>query len=232
MDGERVVSLLVFLVKEALGSSTRDAAEIGTFCLKTTRLLLSHGLVPSYCMVEDDEPALMDTSLEYFDLLFPLAVLLIDFRASWVCASHSPSCWTGYDLLFQSLETRLRQSPDESHASEVLEKAEALLDLARMDLAPFCLPPELKLPVPGQDSHPYAQALVDLHNGVLARKASPPSLQCLCRAFIRNHLQPWPLDEKIKALPLPEQLKEFLEPGKMYTARPGWGCFKPVPNQN
>lgn len=227
-----MVSPLVFLVKEALGSSGRDAAEIGMFCLKTTELLLTHGLVPSYCVSEDDEPTLTDTSLQYFDLLFPLAVLLIECGASWVCTSHGASCWAGYGLIFQRLKTCLQQSPDESHASEVLEKAEALLDLARMDLAPFHLPPGLKLPVPGQDPHPYAQTLVDLHNRVLAREASPPSLQCLCRAFIRNHLQPWPLEEKVKALPLPDQLKDFLLPGKIYTTRPGWGCFKPLPNQN
>lgn len=232
VEGERVVSQLVFLVKEALGSSARDAAEIGQFCLKTTELLLSHGLVPSYCVAEDEEPSLTDTSLQYFDLLFPLGALLIDCRASWICASHGASCWTGYGMFFQRLKTALQQSPDRSHASEVLEKAEALLDLARMDLAPFYLPPRLELPVPGQDPHPYAQALVDLHNRVLAREASPPSLQCLCRASIRNHLQPWPLEQKVKALPLPDQLKDFLLPGKIYTARPGWGCFKPLANQN
>lgn len=226
------MSPLVFLVREALSSSVEDAAEMAKFCLKTTQLLLTHGLDPSCCLNEDGEPSLTDTSLEYFDLLFPLAALLIECRASWVCSSHGASCWTGYVLFFQRLQTALQQSPDQSHASEVLEKAEALLDLARVDLAPFYLPPSLELPVPGQDPHPYAQALVELHNRVLAREANPPSLQCLCRAFIRNHLQPWPLEDKVKALPLPDKLKDFLLPGQTYATRPGWDCFKPQLNQN
>lgn len=232
LEGERVVSPLVFLVKEALGSSPRDAVEIGKFCLKTTELLLNHGLVPSYCEADHDEPTLTDCSLRYFDLLFPLAVLLVERRTSWVCATHGATCWTGYGLIFQRLKTALQHAADRRHASEILEKAEALFDLATVDLAPFHLPPGLEVPEPGKDSHPYAEALVDLHSRVLAREASPPSLQSLCRAFIRNHLQPGSLEDQIKALPLPDQLKDFLHPGKLYMTRPGWDCFKPLPNQN
>ncbi|XP_041793367.1 ankyrin repeat and SOCS box protein 6 [Chelmon rostratus] len=231
VDGETVESSLVFLVKEALEANVEDAAEIGNFCLKTTQLLLAHGVDPSCCLNEDGEPSLTQTSLEHFDLLFPLAVLLIQSRASLVCSFHGDSCWSGYSLLFQRLQTALQQCSDQSHAAELLEQAEVLLDLARVDVPALHLPLRLELPVPGQDPHPYAQALVDLHNRVVEHEASPPALRCLCRAFIRSHLQPWPLEDRVRALPLPDRLKDFLLPEHTYTPKPGWDCFKPQHSQ-
>lgn len=206
-----------------------DAAEIGKFCLKTTRLLLAHGVDPSCCLNEEGEPSLMQTSLEHFDLLFPLAVLLIQSRARWVCSYHGDSCWSGYSLLFQRLQTALQQSADQSHAPELLEQAEALLDLARVDFPTLQLPPGPGLPQTSQDPHPYAKALGDLHERVVAYEASPPALRCLCRAFIRSSLQPWPLDDRVKALPLPDRLKDFLLPE--YAAKPGWDRFRPHRSQ-
>lgn len=231
VDGETVESSLVFLVKEALEANMEDAAEIGNFCLKTTQLLLAHGVDPSCCLNEDGEPSLTQTSLEHFDHLFPLAVLLIQSGASLVCSYHGDSCWSGYSLLFQRLQTALRQCSDQSHASELLEQAEVLLDLARVNIPMLHLPPRLELPVPGRDTHPYAQALVDLHSRVVEHEASPPALRCLCRALIRSHLQPWPLEDRVKALPLPDRLKDFLLPEHTYTPRPGWDCFKPQQSQ-
>ncbi|XP_017272606.1 ankyrin repeat and SOCS box protein 6 [Kryptolebias marmoratus] len=227
VDGETVESSLVFLVKEALEASTEDAAEIGNFCLKTTHLLLAHGVDPSCCVNEDGEPSLTQTSLEHFDLLFPLAVLLIQSGASLVCSHHSYSCWSGYSLLFQRLQTALQHCSDQSRASELLEHAELLLDLARVNVPTLQLPRRPELPEPAQDSHPYAQALVHLRSRVVAREASPPPLRCLCRAFIRSCLQPWPLENRVKALPLPDRLKDFLLPEITYTPKPGWDCFKP-----
>lgn len=232
VDGETVESSLVFLVKEALEASAEDAAKIGNFCLKTTQQLLAHGVDPSSCLNEDGEPSLTQTSLEHFDLLFPLAVLLIQSRASLVCSYHGDSCWSGYSLLFQRLQTALERCSDQSHASELLEQAEVLLDLMRVDTPTLHLRPRLELPVPGQDPHPYAQALVDLHECVVEREANPPALRCLCRAFIRAHLQPWPLESRVKALPLPDRLKDFLLPEHTYTPKPGWDCFKPQHNQH
>ncbi|XP_026178247.1 ankyrin repeat and SOCS box protein 6 [Mastacembelus armatus] len=231
VDGETVESSLVFLVKEALEANVEDAAEIGKFCLKTAQLLLAHGVDPSCCLNEDGEPSLTQTSLEHFDLLFPLAVLLIQSGASLVCSYHGDSCWSGYNLLFQRLQTALQQCSDQSHASELLEQAEVLLNLARVNIPKLHLPPRLELPVPGQDPFPYAQALVDLHNRVIEHEACPPPLRCLCRAFIRNQLQPWPLEDKVKALPLPDRLKDFLLPEQSYTPKPGWDCFKPQQSQ-
>uniref|UniRef100_A0A3P9JHP1 Ankyrin repeat and SOCS box containing 6 n=1 Tax=Oryzias latipes TaxID=8090 RepID=A0A3P9JHP1_ORYLA len=227
VDGETVESSLVFLVKEALDASVEDAAEIGGFCLKVTRLLLAHGVDPSCCLSEDGEPSLTQTSLEQFDLLFPLAVLLIQSGASLVCSYHSDSCWSGYSFLFQRLQAVLLQCSDPSRATELLEQAEALLDLAKVNAPTLHLPPRLELPGPGHDSHPYAQALMDLHSRIVAREASPPPLRCLCRTFIRRRLQPWPLEDRVKVLPLPDRLKDFLLPEHTYAPKPGWGCFKP-----
>lgn len=232
VDGETVESSLVFLVKEALDANTEDAAEIGNFCLKTTQLLLAHGVDPSCCLNEDGEPSLTQTSLEHFDLLFPLAVLLIQSGASLVCSYHGSSCWSGYSLLFQRLHTALQHCSDQSHASELLEQAEALLDLARVNIPTLHLPSSLEPPVHVQDTHPNALVLLDLHSRVVARETSPPALRCLSRAFIRSHLQPWPLEDRVKALPLPDRLKDFLLPERAYTPRSGWDCFKPQHSQH
>lgn len=227
MDGETVVSSLVFLVKEALEANVDDAAEIGKFCLKTTQLLIAHGLDPSCCLNDDGESALTQTSLDHFDLLFPLAVLTIQSGASLVCTYHGDSCWSADGLIFQRLQTALRQCSDQSHASELLEQAEVLLDLARVHVPTLNLTARLKLPASGQDSHPYAEALLDLYNREIEKAASPPDLRCLCRAFIRSHLGPWPLEDRVKALPLPDRLKDFLLPERVYIPKSGWDCFKP-----
>ncbi|KAK5932576.1 hypothetical protein CgunFtcFv8_004268 [Champsocephalus gunnari] len=231
LDGETALSLLVFVVTEALEATAEDAAEMGNFCLKATQLLLSHGVDPSSCLNADGKssvmPTLTQTSLEHFDLLFPLAVLLIRSGASLVCSHHGDSCWSGYSLLFQRLHTALLQCPDKSHASELLEQAEVLLDLAKVDL--IALHVEVKLPVPGRDPHPYAQALKDLHSRVEEHEANPPALQSFCRAFIRSHLQPGPLEDRVKALPLPDKLKDFILPEPI--PKPGWDCFKPQLSQ-
>ncbi|XP_076010435.1 ankyrin repeat and SOCS box protein 6 isoform X2 [Genypterus blacodes] len=224
-DGETAESSLVFLVKEALEANMEDAAEIGKFCLKTTQLLLAHGADPSCCL-HDGEPSLTQTSLEYFDLLFPLAVLLLQSGASFVCSCHGASCWSGYGLLFRRLQTALQRCSDQTQASELLEQAEALLDLARVNVPSLHLPPGLQLPVPGQDAPLHAQALLDLHRRAAECEAGPPALRCLCRAFIRSHLKPWPLENQVKALPLPDRLKDFLLPELTYSPKPGWDCFR------
>lgn len=224
------MSSLVFLVKEALEASVEDAAEIGHFCLRTARVLLAHGADPSCCLSsgegdEDGEPSLMQTSLKHFDQLFPLAVLLLQSGASFFCSYHGATCWSGYMLLLHRLQTALQQCSDESQGSELLEQVEELLDLARVSSPRLPLPPRMGLPVPGQE--PLAQALLDLHRCVVEQEASPPPLRCLCRAFIRSHLQPWPLEDRVKALPLPDRLKDFILPEHTYSPKPGWDCFRP-----
>lgn len=231
MDGETVESSVVFLVKEALEASVQDAAEIGSFCLRTVQLLLAHGVDPSCCSAEDGEPSLTQTSLEHFDLLFPLAVLLLQSGAALLCRLHQQPCWSGPELLFQRLHAALQLCSDPAHAAQLLEQAEALLDWARVQTPRLQLPPQLPPPTQG-DHHPYTQAVLELHSRALEHQASPPALRCLCRAFIRRRLQPWPLDKRVRALPLPDRLKDFLLPERTYTPRPGWDCFKPQHSQD
>ncbi|XP_037115291.1 ankyrin repeat and SOCS box protein 6 [Syngnathus acus] len=228
-DGETVASLLVFLVKEAFDANAEEAAEMGKFCLKTMQLLLAHGVDPS-CDVNDSESSLTQTSLEHFDLLFPLAVLIVQSGASLFCA-HSDSCWNASTIIFQRLQTALRQCSDPNYASELLEQAEILLDLVKVNYPTVSLHSRLGPLTLGQGPHPYAQELQNLHSRVVMHDTSPAALKCLCRALIRGHLQPWPLEEKINALPLPDRLKGFLLPERTYKPKPGWDCFKPQQRQ-
>lgn len=225
-DGETVQSLLVFLVEEALEASVEDAADIGKFCLRITRLLLAHGVEPHHCQ-QELEPSLLHTTLELFDHFFPLALLLVQSGASMVCPRHGPSCWSGHALIFQRLQTALQSCPDPSRAADLLDRAEALLDLARVNRPGLCAPPRLDLPEPAQDSHPYAQALRDFHGRAAACRAAPPALQCLCRALIRSCLESRSLEDGVQALPLPDRLKDFVLAGRSYVPKPGWDCFKP-----
>uniref|UniRef100_A0A8C6UYN8 Ankyrin repeat and SOCS box containing 6 n=2 Tax=Neogobius melanostomus TaxID=47308 RepID=A0A8C6UYN8_9GOBI len=229
VDGESVESSLVFLIKEALDASVEDAAEIGNFCLKTTELLLVHGVDPSLCLNEDGDASLTQTSLDFFDLLFPLAVLIIQSGASLECTYHGDECWSFYNSVFHRLHKVLLHCSDNSFATELLEQAEVLLDLARINTPILDVSPEV--PVHIEDTHPYAQALSDLHSRIIEQKSSPPALHCLCRSFIRRHLKPWPLEASVKTLPLPDRLKDFLLPEQVYTPQNGWNCFKPHHSQ-
>ncbi|XP_029016555.1 ankyrin repeat and SOCS box protein 6 [Betta splendens] len=229
-NGETVLSSFVFLVEEILEATVDEAVEIGNFCMKTTELLLAHGLNPTSCLTDDDRPSLIRTSLDHFDLLFPLALLLIQRGTSMVCSHHGDSCWSGYSLLFLRLQMALPKCVDQSQATELLEQAEVLLELVRVNNP--TLPPPSRLKYPVRDKDPYAAALLDLHKRIMQHESRPPTLQCLCRAFVRRHLQPWPLEEKVKALPLPDRLKDFLLPENNYTLRPEWNCFKPQQKQH
>ncbi|KAM3857796.1 ankyrin repeat and SOCS box protein 6-like [Diretmus argenteus] len=223
VDGDTAVSHLVSMVTYCLEANVEDAAEIGSICMSVARLLLAHGANGSCCLNGNGKPSLMQTSLEHFDLLFPLAVLLLQSGASFVCSYHGASCWSGYRFLFHRLQAALQQCSDESQASELLEQTEVLLDVARVATPTLPLPPRLELPAPGQN--PHVQALLDLHGRLVEQDTSPPALRCLCRASIRHRLRPWPLEDRVKALPLPDRLKDFLLPEHTYSPKPGWDCF-------
>ena len=230
LDGETALSSLVFLVKEALDASTEDAAEIGRFCLRTSRLLLSHGADPSCCLggggdEDGGEPSLTQTSLEHFDLLFPLAVLLLRSGASFHCPRHGAPCWTGYSLVLRRLHASLEGCSEAGQEAELLEHAEVLLELAQAFSPRLVLPACLELPEPGQD--PHADSLLDLHGRMMELQASPAPLRNLCRAYIRGRLQPRALEERVGALPLPDRMKDFLLPKPPLCSRSGWDCFKP-----
>ncbi|KAG7480517.1 hypothetical protein MATL_G00056890 [Megalops atlanticus] len=209
-EGETAVSSLVFLVREALE---------GTLACP----LVAGGAAGAG--EEDGEPSLAQTCLEYFDLLFPLAVLLLQSGCAFLCSRHGAPCWTGQGLLFQRLSSALREAPDAAARGEILAKAEFLLELARVSSPSLLLAHRLELPL--LEQHPHAQVLLDLHRRLREQEASPAPLRCLCRAFIRRLLQPWPLESKVKALPLPDRMKEYLLPELTYSPRPGQDCFKP-----
>ena len=99
------------------------------------------------------------------------------------------------------------------------------------------LPPPPPLPPPGlEEEEPPpllllgdgagVRGLLELHRRVAEQGASPPALRCLCRAFLRRHLQPGPLGHKVKALPLPDRLKDFLLPETTASLKPSWRSFR------
>ncbi|XP_026109201.1 ankyrin repeat and SOCS box protein 6 isoform X1 [Carassius auratus] len=233
-DGETPMSSLTFLVKEALDSSVEDAKEIGHFCTRVAHLLINHGADPSCCLNATDgelwEHSLTYTSLENFDLLFPLTALLLQHGASFVCSHHSASYWTGHQLIFTRLAEALREALDAAEAADVLAKAEVLLDLARI-CCPVIPPlfPRSGLPVLDQTS--THQPLLELYSRLEEQERQPLPLRSLCRRLIRLCLGPWPFEEKVKALPLPDRLKDSLLPEKSWTDRAGWDGFKPRRSQ-
>ncbi|XP_042617596.1 ankyrin repeat and SOCS box protein 6-like isoform X1 [Cyprinus carpio] len=226
-DGETPMSSLTFLVKEALDSSAEDAKEIGNFCTRVAHLLISHGADPSCCLNATDaevwEHSLTYISLENYDLLFPLTALLLQHGASFVCSHHSASYWTGQQLIFTRLAEALREALDAAEAADVLAKAEVLLDLARI-CCPF-IPPLFPRSVLDQIS--TCQPLLELYSRLEEQERQPLPLRCVCRRLIRLCLRPWPFEEKVKALPLPDRLKDSLLPEN----RAGWDRFKPRPSQ-
>ncbi|XP_036434808.1 ankyrin repeat and SOCS box protein 6 isoform X2 [Colossoma macropomum] len=230
-DGETPMSSLIFLVKEVLDSSIEDAEVIGCFCTRVAALLLDHGADPSCCLSTIDgegwEPSLTYTSLEHFDILYPMATLLLQRGASFFCSCHGTSCWTGYNLIFTRLKEALQEPLDAAEVTDLLAKAEVIVELAQVCSPNFPpLPAHSVLSVQGHE--PIPQALLELQNRLREQEAQPLPLRCLCRAFIRDCLQPWPLEDKVKALPLPDRLKDYLMPEHSLTHRPGWDSFKPL----
>nr|XP_055024902.1 ankyrin repeat and SOCS box protein 6 [Misgurnus anguillicaudatus] len=226
-DGETPMSSLTFLVKEALDSSQEDAKEIRHFCTRVAHLLIIHGADPSCCLNAADgevwEPSLTYTSLENFDLFFPLAALLLQHGGSFFCSHHS---WTGQRLIFTRLAEALREPLDAVEVADLFAKAEALLDLATI-CSPVLPPlfPESELPVLEHSS--AHQSLRELYSKLKDQESQPLPLRCLCRRRIHQCLRPWPFEEKVKVLPLPDRLKMLLLPEHSWANRPGWDVFKP-----
>ncbi|MGH0185190.1 UNVERIFIED_CONTAM: hypothetical protein FKN15_017411 [Acipenser sinensis] len=185
-DGETALSSLVFLVKEALDCSREDAAQIGSFCLGATRLLLAHGADPSRC--SDEEPPLTCACLELFDLHFPLAA-----------------------------------------ASELLQQAESILDLAAAASPAVRLPPGFEVSTEGCGAH--AEKVLDLYRHLQELEQNPAPLKQLCRAHIRHRLLPGHLEGKVQALPLPDRLRGYLLIEHRHGNEAG-ACCKPPRNSS
>ncbi|TRY86432.1 hypothetical protein DNTS_004206 [Danionella cerebrum] len=219
-DGETPMSSLTFLVKEALDSSVRGAKKIGHFCIRVAHLLLRHGGDAN--QGELWEQSLIYTSLENFDLLFPLTALLLQHRACFLC-SQSTTYWTGQELIFTRLAQVLQEASHAQETADVLNKAEVLLDLALI-YSPVFPPlfPRSQLELVSTN-----RPLLELYGKLEEQERSPLSLKCLCKRLIIQCLKPWPFEEKLRALPLPDRLKDLLLPEKSWRSRAGWDRVVP-----
>lgn len=167
-----------------------------------TRLLLAHGADPSECPAHE---SLTHICLKSFKLHFPLLRFLLESGAAYNCSLHGASCWSGFHIIFERLCSHPGCAEDESHV-DLLRKAETVLDLMVTNSHKLQLPENF-------DIHPVgslAGKIQALHFSLRQLESYPPPLKHLCRVYIRLYLQPWPVDTKVKALPLPDRLKWYL----------------------
>ncbi|XP_062400159.1 ankyrin repeat and SOCS box protein 6-like [Sardina pilchardus] len=208
-----------------------DAEQIGQFCLRVTELFLDHGEEQ-----EDGEethpsrhPSLTQTCLEHFDRLFPLALLLLQKGVALQCSLHGATCWSWRQLLLGRLEAALQESASAEETTDLLPRAETLLELAEV-----CCPSHthtsaspLQSPHTRPQAPPHA-AVLELRARLLEQETRPPPLRLLCRRLVRHILLPGPLGPKVQQLPLPDRLKDFLLPESSVQCRPGWDRFRPI----
>ncbi|XP_068832310.1 ankyrin repeat and SOCS box protein 6 isoform X2 [Capricornis sumatraensis] len=201
-DGDTVFTCIIFLLGETVGGDKEEAQLINRFCFQVTQLLLAHGADPSECPAHE---SLTHICLKSFKLHFPLLRFLLESGAAYNCSLHGASCWSGFHIVFERLCSHPGCVEDESHA-DLLRKAETVLDLMVTNSQKLQLPENF-------DIHPVgslADKIQALHFSLRQLESYPPPLKHLCRVYIRLYLQPWPVDAKVKALPLPDRLKWYL----------------------
>uniref|UniRef100_A0A2K6TVC7 Ankyrin repeat and SOCS box containing 6 n=1 Tax=Saimiri boliviensis boliviensis TaxID=39432 RepID=A0A2K6TVC7_SAIBB len=201
-DGDTVFTCIIFLLGETVGGDKEEAQMINRFCFQVTRLLLAHGADPSECPAHE---SLTHICLKSFKLHFPLLRFLLESGAAYNCSLHGASCWSGFHIIFERLCSHPGCTEDESHA-DLLRKAETVLDLMVTNSQKLQLPENF-------DIHPVgslAEKIQALHYSLRQLESRPPPLKHLCRVSIRLCLQPWPVDVKVRALPLPDRLKWYL----------------------
>ncbi|PNJ45424.1 ASB6 isoform 1 [Pongo abelii] len=201
-DGDTVFTCIIFLLGETVGGDKEEAQMINRFCFQVTRLLLAHGADPSECPAHE---SLTHICLKSFKLHFPLLRFLLESGAAYNCSLHGASCWSGFHIIFERLCSHPGCTEDESH-TDLLRKAETVLDLMVTNSQKLQLPENF-------DIHPVgslAEKIQALHFSLRQLESYPPPLKHLCRVAIRLYLQPWPVDVKVKALPLPDRLKWYL----------------------
>ncbi|XP_023556297.1 ankyrin repeat and SOCS box protein 6 isoform X1 [Octodon degus] len=201
-DGDTVFTCIIFLLGETVGGDKEEAQMINRFCFQVTQLLLAHGADPSECPAHE---SLMHICLKSFKLHFQLLRFLLESGASYNCSLHGASCWSGFHIIFERLCSHPGCAEDESHA-DLLRKAETVLDLMVTNSRRLQLPANFDIRPVGS----LADKIQALHYSLRQLELRPPPLKHLCRVHIRLHLQPWPVDAKVKALPLPDRLKWFL----------------------
>lgn len=201
-DGDTVFTCIIFLLEETVCGDIEEAPMIQRFCFQVTQLLLAHGADPSRCPAHE---ALTYVCLKSFQLHFPLLRFLLESGAAYNCSVHGPGCWSGFHTIFERLCSHPDCPEDNSH-TDLLRKAETVLDLMVTNSRKLQLPENF-------DVHPegsLAGKIQALHGSLRQLESYPPPLKHLCRVHIRLHLQPWPVDAKVQALPLPDRLKWYL----------------------
>uniref|UniRef100_A0A452V319 Ankyrin repeat and SOCS box containing 6 n=1 Tax=Ursus maritimus TaxID=29073 RepID=A0A452V319_URSMA len=201
-DGDTVFTCIIFLLGETVGGDKEEARMISRFCFQVTQLLLAHGADPSECPAHE---SLTHICLKSFRLHFPLLRFLLESGAAYNCSLHGAACWSGFHIIFERLCSHPGCAEDESHV-DLLRKAETVLDLMVTNSQKLQLPENF-------DIHPVgslAEKIQALHFSLRQLESYPPSLKHLCRVRIRLYLQPWPVDVKVRALPLPDRLKWYL----------------------
>ncbi|EDL93292.1 rCG45481, isoform CRA_b [Rattus norvegicus] len=201
-DGDTVFTCIIFLLGETVCGDKEEAPMINRFCFQVTQLLLAHGADPSECPAHE---SLTHICLKSFKLHFPLLRFLLESGAAYNCSLHGASCWSGFNLIFERLCSHPGCAEDDSHV-ELLHKAETVLDLMVTSSQRLQLPENFNIhPVGG-----LAGKIQALHASLRQLESYPPPLKHLCRVSIRLCLRPWPVDTKVKALPLPDRLKWYL----------------------
>ncbi|XP_053137928.1 ankyrin repeat and SOCS box protein 6 isoform X2 [Hemicordylus capensis] len=204
-DGDTVFTFIILLLGETVGGDQEEAQMIHRFCFQVTRLLMAHGADPSECPPYE---SLTHLCLKNFRLHFPLLRFLLESGAAYNCSLHGPSCWSGFDLVFEQLCSHLSESEDDRFSADLLQKAETVLELMAASSQAVKLPSNFEVN-PGNCRF-HGEKIKALFSSLKQLERSPPGLKHLCRIYIRKHLRPWPVDVKIKLLPLPDRLKWYL----------------------
>ncbi|XP_054853706.1 ankyrin repeat and SOCS box protein 6 [Eublepharis macularius] len=204
-DGDTVFTFIIFLLGEMVGGDKEEAQMISCFCFQVTRLLMAHGADPSECPSYE---SLTHLCLKSFRLHFPLLRFLLESGASYNCSLHGPSCWSGFDIIFERLCSHVSESEDDSFSTDFLQKAETAVELMMASSPAVKLPSNFEVNLKNCRFH--KEKIKALFCSLKQLECSPPTLKHLSRVRIRQSLRPWPVDVKVKALPLPDRLKGYL----------------------
>ncbi|XP_063288719.1 ankyrin repeat and SOCS box protein 6 isoform X1 [Pelobates fuscus] len=203
-DYDTVFTCIIFLLGETVGSDIEEAKLINHFCFRVTQLLMAHGADPSDCPSHE---SLTHTCLKNFKIHFPLLRFLLESGASYNCSQHGPSCWSGCHIVLDRLCSYLGSCED-CDSVDLLQKAECALDLMVAHSPHIKLPRNFEINTASCKNH--AEKVTALQHSLKQMEQSFPTLKHLCRVYIRQRLWPWPVDVKVKALPLPDRLKWYL----------------------
>nr|XP_020650598.1 ankyrin repeat and SOCS box protein 6 isoform X1 [Pogona vitticeps] len=204
-DGDTVFTFIIFLLGETVGGDPEEVKMINRFCFQVTRLLMAHGADPSECPSYE---SLSYLCLKSFRLHFPLLRFLLESGASYNCSLHGPSCWSGFEIVFERLCSHLSESEDDRFSIDLLQKAEKALDLMVASSPTVRLPSNFEINLNSCRFH--REKIQALFTSLKQLERSPAPLKHLCRVYLRQHLRPWPVDAKVRALPLPDRLKRYL----------------------